>query len=409
MKFSELELEESVLEALDAMRFDECTPIQEQAIPIILEGKDLIAVAQTGTGKTAAFLLPVLNKLCKGEHRQDVINCVVMSPTRELAQQIDQQMEGFSYFMPVSSVAVYGGNDGSLFEQQKKGLSLGADVVIATPGRLLSHLNLGYVDLSHVSYFILDEADRMLDMGFFDDIMQIVKHMPKERQTIMFSATMPAKIQQLANTILRNPSEIKLAVSKPAEKIIQAAYVCYERQKLGIVQHLFEQEVPEKVIVFVSSKIKVKEVTRALKMKKLNVGEMHSDLEQVQREQIMRDFKSGRINILVATDIVSRGIDIDDIRLVINYDVPNDSEDYVHRIGRTARANNDGVAITFVNEKEQSNFKNIENFLEKEIYKIPVPAELGESPEYAPRTRSNSHNNSSRNKKRFNGKPSQRK
>ncbi|WP_319505377.1 DEAD/DEAH box helicase [Bacteroides graminisolvens] len=409
MKFSELELEESVLEALDAMRFDECTPIQEQAIPIILEGKDLIAVAQTGTGKTAAFLLPVLNKLCKGEHRQDVINCVVMSPTRELAQQIDQQMEGFSYFMPVSSVAVYGGNDGSLFEQQKKGLSLGADVVIATPGRLLSHLNLGYVDLSHVSYFILDEADRMLDMGFFDDIMQIVKHMPKERQTIMFSATMPAKIQQLANTILRNPSEIKLAVSKPAEKIIQAAYVCYERQKLGIVQHLFEQEVPEKVIVFVSSKIKVKEVTRALKMKKLNVGEMHSDLEQVQREQIMRDFKSGRINILVATDIVSRGIDIDDIRLVINYDVPNDSEDYVHRIGRTARANNDGVAITFVNEKEQSNFKNIENFLEKEIYKIPVPVELGESPEYAPRTRSNSHNNSSRNKKRFNRKPSQRK
>ena len=409
MKFSELELEESVLEALDAMRFDECTPIQEQAIPIILEGKDLIAVAQTGTGKTAAFLLPVLNKLCKGEHRQDVINCVVMSPTRELAQQIDQQMEGFSYFMPVSSVAVYGGNDGSLFEQQKKGLSLGADVVIATPGRLLSHLNLGYVDLSHVSYFILDEADRMLDMGFFDDIMQIVKHMPKERQTIMFSATMPAKIQQLANTILCNPSEIKLAVSKPAEKIIQAAYVCYERQKLGIVQHLFEQEVPEKVIVFVSSKIKVKEVTRALKMKKLNVGEMHSDLEQVQREQIMSDFKSGRINILVATDIVSRGIDIDDIRLVINYDVPNDSEDYVHRIGRTARANNDGVAITFVNEKEQSNFKNIENFLEKEIYKIPVPVELGESPEYAPRTRSNSHNNSSRNKKRFNGKPSQRK
>lgn len=409
MKFSELELEESVLEALDAMRFDECTPIQEQAIPIILEGKDLIAVAQTGTGKTAAFLLPVLNKLCKGEHRQDVINCVVMSPTRELAQQIDQQMEGFSYFMPVSSVAVYGGNDGSLFEQQKKGLSLGADVVIATPGRLLSHLNLGYVDLSHVSYFILDEADRMLDMGFFDDIMQIVKHMPKERQTIMFSATMPAKIQQLANTILYNPSEIKLAVSKPAEKIIQAAYVCYERQKLGIVQHLFEQEVPEKVIVFVSSKIKVKEVTRALKMKKLNVGEMHSDLEQVQREQIMRDFKAGRINILVATDIVSRGIDIDDIRLVINYDVPNDSEDYVHRIGRTARANNDGVAITFVNEKEQSNFKNIENFLEKEIYKIPVPVELGESPEYAPRTRSNSHNNSSRNKKRFNGKPSQRK
>ena len=386
MKFSELQLNANVLEALDAMRFDECTPIQEQAIPIILEGKDLIAVAQTGTGKTAAFLLPVLNKLSEGKHPEDAINCVIMSPTRELAQQIDQQMEGFSYFMPVSSVAVYGGNDGILFEQQKKGLSLGADVVIATPGRLIAHLSLGYVDLSKVSYFILDEADRMLDMGFYEDIMQIAKYLPKERQTIMFSATMPAKIQQLANTILNNPSEIKLAVSKPAEKIIQAAYVCYENQKLGIIRSLFMDEVPERVIVFASSKIKVKEVAKALKSMKLNVGEMHSDLEQAQRETVMHEFKAGRINILVATDIVARGIDIDDIRLVINFDVPHDSEDYVHRIGRTARANNDGVALTFISEKEQSNFKSIENFLEKEIYKIPIPEELGEAPEYKPRS-----------------------
>lgn len=386
MKFSELQLNANVLEALDAMRFDECTPIQEQAIPIILEGKDLIAVAQTGTGKTAAFLLPVLNKLSEGKHPEDAINCVIMSPTRELAQQIDQQMEGFSYFMPVSSVAVYGGNDGILFEQQKKGLTLGADVVIATPGRLIAHLSLGYVDLSKVSYFILDEADRMLDMGFYEDIMQIAKYLPKERQTIMFSATMPAKIQQLANTILNNPSEIKLAVSKPAEKIIQAAaYVCYENQKLGIIRSLFMDEVPERVIVFASSKIKVKEVAKALKSMKLNVGEMHSDLEQAQRETVMHEFKAGRINILVATDIVARGIDIDDIRLVINFDVPHDSEDYVHRIGRTARANNDGVALTFISEKEQSNFKSIENFLEKEIYKIPIPEELGEAPEYKPR------------------------
>ena len=385
MKFSELQLNANVLEALDAMRFDECTPIQEQAIPIILEGKDLIAVAQTGTGKTAAFLLPVLNKLSEGKHPEDAINCVIMSPTRELAQQIDQQMEGFSYFMPVASVAVYGGNDGILFEQQKKGLTLGADVVIATPGRLIAHLSLGYVDLSKVSYFILDEADRMLDMGFYEDIMQIAKYLPKERQTIMFSATMPAKIQQLANTILNNPSEIKLAVSKPAEKIIQAAYVCYENQKLGIIRSLFMDEVPERVIVFASSKIKVKEVAKALKSMKLNVGEMHSDLEQAQRETVMHEFKAGRINILVATDIVARGIDIDDIRLVINFDVPHDSEDYVHRIGRTARANNDGVALTFISEKEQSNFKSIENFLEKEIYKIPIPEELGEAPEYKPR------------------------
>lgn len=404
MKFSELQLNANVLEALDAMRFDECTPIQEQAIPLILEGKDLIAVAQTGTGKTAAFLLPVLNKLSEGKHPEDAINCVIMSPTRELAQQIDQQMEGFSYFMPASSVAVYGGNDGILFEQQKKGLTLGADVVIATPGRLLAHLSLGYVDLSKVSYFILDEADRMLDMGFYEDIMQIVKYLPKERQTIMFSATMPAKIQQLANTILNNPAEIKLAVSKPADKIIQAAYVCYENQKLGIIRSLFVDEVPERVIVFASSKIKVKEVAKALKSMKLNVGEMHSDLEQAQREAVMHEFKAGRINILVATDIVARGIDIDDIRLVINFDVPHDSEDYVHRIGRTARANNDGVALTFVNEKEQSNFKSIENFLEKEIYKIPIPAELGEAPEYKPRSFNKGKYGNNSKRRNFRGK-----
>ena len=403
MKFSELNLEESVLQALEAMRFEECTPVQEHTIPIILEGKDLIGVAQTGTGKTAAYLLPILNQLSKGGYPEDAINCIIMAPTRELAQQIDQQMEGFSYFMPASSVAVYGGNDGILFEQQKKGLTLGADVVIATPGRLIAHLSLGYVDLSKVSYFILDEADRMLDMGFYDDIMQIVKYLPKERQTIMFSATMPAKIQQLANTILNNPSEIKLAVSRPADKIIQAAYVCYENQKLGIIRNLFMDEVPERVIIFASSKIKVKEVTKALKSMKLNVGEMHSDLEQVQREAVMHDFKAGRINILVATDIVARGIDIDDIRLVINFDVPHDSEDYVHRIGRTARANNDGVALTFVSEKEQSNFKSIENFLEKEIYKIPIPTELGEAPEYKPRSFSNKGGNYSK-RRNFKGK-----
>lgn len=386
MQFSELNLEDSVLDALDAMNFRECTPVQEHTIPVILEGKDLIGVAQTGTGKTAAYLLPVLNLLSKGNYPEDAINCIIMAPTRELAMQIDQQMEGFSYFMPASSVAVYGGNDGIRFEQEKKGLTLGADVVIATPGRLISHLSLGYVDLSKVSFFILDEADRMLDMGFAEDIMQIVKYLPKERQTIMFSATMPTKIQQLAKTILTNPVEVKLAVSKPAEKIIQAAYICYEAQKLGIIESLFKEQQPERVIIFASSKIKVKEVTKALKRLKLNVGEMHSDLDQSQREAIMHEFRNGRINMLVATDIVARGIDIDDIRLVINYDVPHDSEDYVHRIGRTARANNDGCAITFVSETEQNKFKQIENFLEKEIYKIPVPEELGEAPAYNPRS-----------------------
>ena len=362
MKFSELNLNDQVLDALDAMRFEECTPIQEKSIPVILEGRDLIAVAQTGTGKTAAYMLPILNKLSEGGYPEDAINCIIMAPTRELAQQI------------------------ILFEQQKKGLTLGADVVIATPGRLIAHLSLGYVDLSRVSFFVLDEADRMLDMGFYDDIMQIVKCLPKERQTVMFSATMPAKIQQLAQNILHDPAEVKLAVSKPADKIVQAAYVCHEQQKLGIIRSLFAEKVPERVIIFASSKLKVKEVARALQRMKLNVGEMHSDLEQAEREDVMYRFKAGQVNILVATDIVARGIDIDDIRLVINYDVPHDNEDYVHRIGRTARANNDGVALTFVSEKEQGKFAGIERFLGKEIYKIPLPAELGPAPEYSPKT-----------------------
>ena len=386
MDFSELNLDESVLSALDAMNFKECTPVQEHTIPVLLEGHDLIGVAQTGTGKTAAYLLPVLSKLCSGEYPEDSINCIIMSPTRELAIQIDRQMEAFSYFMPVSGVAVYGGNDGVRFEQEKKGLTLGADVVIATPGRLISHISLGYVDLSRVSFFILDEADRMLDMGFYDDIIQIVKHLPKERQTIMFSATMPEKIRQLADNILNNPVEVKLAVSKPAEKIIQAAYVCYESQKLEIIKDLFSSQQPERVIIFASSKIKVKEVTKALLRMKLNVGEMHSDLEQGQREEILHEFRNGKINILVATDIVARGIDIDDIRLVINYDVPHDCEDYVHRIGRTARANNDGCAITFVSETEQTKFYQIEKFLDKTIYKLQIPDQIGEGPEYKPKT-----------------------
>lgn len=405
MEFSELNLDESVLNALDTMNFKECTPVQEHTIPVLLEGHDLIGVAQTGTGKTAAFLLPVLSKLCSGDYPEDSINCIIMSPTRELAIQIDRQMEAFSYFMPVSGVAVYGGNDGVRFEQEKKGLTLGADVVIATPGRLISHISLGYVDLSKVSFFILDEADRMLDMGFYDDILQIVKHLPKERQTIMFSATMPEKIRQLAKNILNNPVEIKLAVSKPAEKIIQAAYICYESQKLEIIKDLFSAQQPERVIIFASSKIKVKEVSKALLKMKLNVGEMHSDLEQSKREEILHEFRNGKINILVATDIVARGIDIDDIRLVINYDVPHDCEDYVHRIGRTARANNDGCAITLVNEAEQTKFYQIEQFLDKTIYKLQIPEQLGEGPEYAPKVKSGKNNKKAgQGKKRYNFK-----
>ena len=385
MDFYDLDLHDNVLDALDAMNFTTCTPIQEHTIPPLLEGRDLIGVAQTGTGKTAAYLLPILSMLSDGGFPDDAINCIIMSPTRELAQQIDQAMEGFSYYVPVSSVAVYGGNDGIRYEQERKGLALGADVVIATPGRLISHISLGNVDLSRTSFFILDEADRMLDMGFYDDIMQIAKQLPATRQTIMFSATMPDKIQKLAATILHNPVEVKLAVSKPAEKIVQTAYICYETQKLGIIKSLFLESKPERVIVFSSSKLKVKEVATAFKRMKLNVGEMHSDLDQAQRDAVMHEFKNGRVDILVATDIVSRGIDIDDIRLVINYDVPRDCEDYVHRIGRTARAGAEGCAITFVSVDDQSRFAAIEEFIEREVFKLPIPEELGEAPEYNPK------------------------
>ena len=388
MDFYDLDLNDDVLDALDAMNFTTCTPIQEHTIPPLLEGRDLIGVAQTGTGKTAAYLLPILSMLSDGGYPDDAINCIIMSPTRELAQQIDQAMEGFSYYVPVSSVAVYGGNDGIRYEQERRGLSLGADVIIATPGRLISHISLGNVDLSRTSFFILDEADRMLDMGFYDDIMQIAKQLPENRQTIMFSATMPDKIQKLASSILRDPVEVRIAVNKPAEKIVQTAYVCYETQKLGIIKSLFKETKPERVIIFSSKKTKVKEIAAAFKRMKLNVGEMHSDLDQSQRDVVMREFKNGRIDILVATDIVSRGIDIDDIRLVINYDAPHDCEDYVHRIGRTARAGADGCAITFVAVDDQARFAAIEEFIGREVHKLPLPEGLGDAPEYNPKKKS---------------------
>lgn len=383
MFFEDLDLNDNVLDALYDMRFDKCTPVQEKCIPEILKGHDVLGVAQTGTGKTAAYLLPVLSKLADGGYPESAINCVIMSPTRELAQQIDQAMQGFAYYLNgVSCVAVYGGNDGNRYDQELKSLSLGADVVIATPGRFISHLSLGNVDLSKVSFFILDEADRMLDMGFSEDIMTIAKKLPNTCQTIMFSATMPKKIEELAKTLLKNPVEIKLAVSKPAEKIHQMAYVCYETQKMGILKDVFKGGNMKRVIIFSGSKQKVKQIAGALSRKHINCGEMHSDLDQEQRNDIMFKFKSGQVDVLVATDIVSRGIDIDDITMVINYDVPHDVEDYVHRIGRTARADHDGTAITLVNEDDIYFFQQIESFLGKEIEKVQLPDGLGEAPEY---------------------------
>lgn len=383
MYFDETQLNDHVLDALYDMRFDKCTPIQEKCIPPILEGRDLLGVAQTGTGKTAAYLLPILSKLDDGGYPSDAINCVIMSPTRELAQQIDQAMQGFGYYLSgVSSVAVYGGNDGNRYDQELKSFQMGADVVIATPGRLISHISLGSADLSKVSFFVLDEADRMLDMGFAEDIKMIASKLPSTCQTIMFSATMPDKIEELAKTLLKNPVEVKIAVSKPAEKIKQSAYVCYETQKIGIIKDLFRKGDLNRVIVFSGKKQKVKAINRTLQQMKINSGEMHSDLEQAERDEILYKFKSGQIDVLVATDIVARGIDIDDIAMVINFDVPHDPEDYVHRIGRTARAQRDGIAITFVAEDEIYSFKQIEKFLGREVEKVALPDGLGEAPDY---------------------------
>lgn len=407
MRFDEFDFNYDVLDALDAMRFSECTPIQEQAIPMALDGRDLIAVAQTGTGKTAAYLLPVLSRLADGGFPDDAVNCIVMAPTRELAMQIDRQLEGFGYFMNISSVAIYGGTDGATFTRQQKGLQLGADVVIATPGRLIAHLQMGKVDLSRVSFFILDEADRMLDMGFYDDIMQIVKHLPKERQTLMFSATMPPKIQQLAKTILTDPAEIKLAVSRPADKIHQRVAICPEAKKLDILKQILTDIQAKRVIIFAASKLKVKDLARELRRAKFKIGEMHSDLEQARRDEVMHDFKSGHIDILVATDIVARGIDIDDITMVVNFDVPHDAEDYVHRIGRTARADADGEALTLVSDRDRRRWFMIEKFLGKRIERLPSSAREDNSvqenhhTDHPQKARDNNSRNKTNKKRKF--------
>ena len=384
MFFDELPLADEVLDALWDMHFDECTPVQEHTIPVILEGRDVISCAQTGTGKTAAFILPLLTNLLYDDHDPNKLNAIIMAPTRELAQQIDQQMEGFGFYVPFSSVAIYGGNDSGAWGTQSTGLQKGADIVIATPGRLLSLMNIYNIDFSGVKYFILDEADRMLDMGFYDDIMAVVNRLPKDRQTIMFSATMPTNIRKMAKAIMNNPSEVQIAVSRPPESINQQAVDIYETQKTAFVVQKFrssgDQEL-KKVIVFVGKKQGVKDLTRALRANNIDARAMHSDLEQKERDEVMLDFRNNKVDVLVATDIVSRGIDVDDIPLVINYDVPRDAEDYVHRIGRTARAENKGEAITLVSPEDKHFFNKIERFLQKSIERLPLPASLGAAPD----------------------------
>lgn len=391
MKFTDFGLDERILEGIDSMGYDTATPVQQQVIIPILEGKDIIASAQTGTGKTAAFLLPVMNKIITEPHDEHLINAMIIVPTRELAVQIAQSMEGLSYFTNVSSIAVYGGGDGTSFTTEKKALSSGVDVVICTPGRMIAHLNMGYVKMQALKYLVLDEADRMLDMGFHDDIMKIISFLPKKRQNLLFSATMPMKMREMARKILHHPVEINIAVSKPPEQIVQEAFVVYEPQKIPLVKDILRRKDFQSVIVFCSKKQNVKQLSNELKRANFSIEEIHSDLEQVQREQVLLDFRNKKLKILVATDILSRGIDIEDIDLVINYDVPNDGEDYVHRIGRTARAASEGTAYTFITEKEQQKFSQIEELLGHAVTKAQVPEQFGPTPAYNPRAGRSSH------------------
>jgi ATP-dependent RNA helicase RhlE len=382
LKFSSFDFDSRLQEGIEASNYETATPIQAQVIPHILEGKDILGFAQTGTGKTAAFLLPLLNRLLQEPHDDSSITALIIVPTRELAIQIAQHLEGLSYFTSVSSIAIYGGGDGNAFVQEKKALTMGADIVVCTPGKMMSHIKMGYVKLDNLKYLVLDEADRMLDMGFYDDINFIIEHLPKQRQNLMFSATMAPKIKMLANNILKNPVEVSIAISKPPEKIKQYAFVVFDTQKIPLIVHLLTHKDFKKVVVFCSSKQSVKQLTKDLKRNKVNAAEIHSDLLQEEREQTIIEFRSGRLRVLVATDLLSRGVDIDDIDLVINFDVPHDGEDYVHRIGRTARAEADGTAYTLINEKEQRKFFEIEKLIEKEVTKCAVPDELGAQPAY---------------------------
>jgi len=386
LTFEELDFYDEILEGIDAIGYDKPTPIQEQSIPVIMDQKDLIACAQTGTGKTAAYVLPLLHNILASGESPHKIKALIIAPTRELAIQIDQQLEGFSYFTGVSSITIYGGSDGATFERQKTALKKGTEIVVATPGKLLSHLNLGYVNLKQLKHFILDEADRMLDMGFFDDIMRIASHLPEKRQTLLFSATMPPKIRQLAKNLQHDPEEINIAISKTASGILQAAFVLYDSQKLPLLEHLLKAKKVSSLIVFCARKVTVKEIASAINGLDYEIAAISSDLEQHEREDIMRKFKNKQLQILVATDILSRGIDVEGIELVINYDVPNDAEDYVHRVGRTARADKKGAAFTFIGPKEQRDFGQIEELIEMEVTKAKVPEYLGETPSYNPRT-----------------------
>ena len=387
MEFTEFGFHPDLLAGIDTLNFKTATPIQEQAIPLILEGRDLIGIAQTGTGKTAAFVLPILDRILE-EAEEHYTQALVVVPTRELAMQIDQAVEAYAYFTGVSCIAVYGGSGGNEFSQERNAITRGVDIIIATPGRLIAHMNMGYVNFSRLRFLVLDEADRMLDMGFQPDLMRIIDKLNPQRQNLLFSATMPQGVHKLARTLLRNPATVSIALSRPAEGVKQGAYVIHEAQKIPLLLEVLKDRTGQCILIFTSTKQAVGKLYQKLKSRNLNAGQISSDLEQTQREQVMLAFRNRQVDILVATDVLSRGIDIDGIDLVINYDVPQDAEDYVHRVGRTARAARQGTALTLISPTDQRRFQRIEALIGSEVEKLPVPAQLGAVPAYAPNQRS---------------------
>jgi superfamily II DNA/RNA helicase len=380
MKIEELEIDQRIKDGINSFNYEELTKVQEIVIPLILSGNDLLACSQTGSGKTAAFLIPIMQKILTSNNKGT--KALIITPTREICMQIEEQVSGLGYYTDISYLAVYGGNDQDGFSRQKNALSNGADIIVATPGRLMSHLNLGYVDLSTLDFLILDEADEMLDMGFYPDIMSIILKLPDKRQNLLFSATMPHSIRKLASEILVNPKIIDLNFSKPAEEIEQKVYLVYESDKQSLLKTLLKEYSNQRILIFVSTKINVGKVSAYLNSNGIKNSAINSSFTQNERNETVLSFKSGQVNILVATNLLSRGIDIEDVNLIVNYDIPDKPEDYVHRIGRTARAGKLGLAISFISEFEILKFNRIEKLLGRSIDKISLPVGFEKAPKY---------------------------
>ncbi|GAA5520929.1 DEAD-box ATP-dependent RNA helicase CshA [Fodinibius salicampi] len=374
LSFEQFTLNEKLSLGLQDLNYTDPTPIQEECIPLILNGRDVIGAAQTGTGKTGAFVIPLIQRIMENpsEHTQ----ALILSPTRELAQQIEEQIFALGYHTGVSSATVTGGSD---YGTQVKAIRAGVDIIVATPGRLIDQMKVLDLDFSHLNYLVLDEADRMLDMGFLPDVMKIVKKLPEERQTMLFSATMVEEVQKVVDQVMKNPAEVEFEVSKPAESVDQQIYFVHPKQKLKLFEKLFDADKYETAIVFCATKRGTDEVERMLKKRGVDAVSMHGDRDQKERNEALRLFKNRSHPVMVATDVLSRGIDIDDVSLIVNFDVPNNPEDYIHRIGRTGRYDKSGTAITFVSNKDKKYYHSIKEVVGDQLSVKELPEEKNES------------------------------